>query len=48
MGRMPDVKEDLKSEPDPRTGQPVGLKVADPSPAPRPGPVTLEGRFGRL
>lgn len=36
------------SEPDPRTGQPIGLKVADPSPAPRPGPVTLEGRFGRL
>ncbi|MBV9556415.1 MAG: GNAT family N-acetyltransferase [Pseudolabrys sp.] len=39
---------DTPSEPEPRTGQPVGLKVADPSPAPRPGPVTLEGRFGRL
>ena len=39
---------ETKSEPDPRTGQPVGPKVPDPSPAPRPGPVTLEGRFGRL
>ena len=37
-----------KAEPDPRTGQPVGPKVPDPSPAPRPGPVTLQGRFGRL
>jgi RimJ/RimL family protein N-acetyltransferase len=36
------------SEPHPRTGQPVGLPVADPSPAPRPGPVTLKGRYGRL
>jgi RimJ/RimL family protein N-acetyltransferase len=35
------------SEPDPQTGQPVGLPV-DPTPAPRPGPVTLEGRYGRL
>jgi len=42
------VKYETKSEPDPRTGQPVGPKVPDPSPAPRPGPVTLEGRFGRL
>src|SRR5690349_15020736 len=45
---VPEVKEDLKSEPEPRTGQPVGLKVPDPSPAPQPGPVTLEGRFGRI
>jgi RimJ/RimL family protein N-acetyltransferase len=45
---VPEIKEELQSEPDPRTGQPVGLKLADPSPAPRPGPVTLEGRFGRL
>jgi RimJ/RimL family protein N-acetyltransferase len=37
-----------QSEPDPRTGQPVGPKVPDPSPAPLPGPVTLQGRFGRL
>jgi RimJ/RimL family protein N-acetyltransferase len=37
----------MKSEPDPRTGQPVGPKVDD-RPAPRPGPVTLEGRLGRL
>jgi RimJ/RimL family protein N-acetyltransferase len=36
------------SEPHPRTGQPVGLPVADPTPAPRPGPVTLKGRYGRL
>lgn len=37
----------LHSEPHPQTGQPVGLKVDD-TPSPRPGPVTLEGRFGRL
>jgi len=36
------------SEPHPQTGQPVGLPVADPTPAPRPGPVTLKGRYGRL
>ncbi|HMG79389.1 MAG TPA: GNAT family protein [Xanthobacteraceae bacterium] len=35
------------SEPHPRTGQPVGLPI-DPTPAPRPGPVTLKGRYGRL
>jgi RimJ/RimL family protein N-acetyltransferase len=35
------------SEPHPRTGQPVGLPV-DPKPAPRPGPVTLKGRYGLL
>jgi len=34
-------------EPDPRTGQPVGLRV-DTTPAQRPGPVTLEGRFGQV
>jgi RimJ/RimL family protein N-acetyltransferase len=37
-----------ESEPLPSTGQPVGLKVADPSPAPRPAPVTLKGRFGSV
>ena len=36
------------SEPHPATGQPIGLPVADPTPAPRPGPVTLKGRYGRL
>jgi RimJ/RimL family protein N-acetyltransferase len=36
-----------ESEPDPITGQPVGLKV-DTAPAQRPGPVTLEGRNGRV
>ena len=36
------------SEPEPNTGQPVGLLVADTSPAPRPGPVTLQGRYGRV
>jgi RimJ/RimL family protein N-acetyltransferase len=36
------------SQPHPETGQPVGLPVADPTPAPRPGPVTLKGRYGRL
>jgi RimJ/RimL family protein N-acetyltransferase len=35
------------SQPHPQTGQPVGLPV-DPKPAPRPGPVTLQGRYGRL
>ena len=35
------------SEPHPQTGQPVGLPV-DGSPAQRPGPVTLQGRYGRL
>jgi RimJ/RimL family protein N-acetyltransferase len=35
------------SEPHPRTGQPIGLPV-DATPAPRPGPVTLKGRYGRL
>jgi RimJ/RimL family protein N-acetyltransferase len=37
----------LESEPHPETGQPVGLKV-DTTPAPRPGPVTLQGRYGRI
>ncbi len=37
----------IGSEPHPQTGQPVGLPV-DPTPAPRPGPVTLQGRYGRL
>jgi len=36
------------SELHPQTGQPVGLPVADPTPAPRPGPVTLKGRYGRV
>ena len=36
------------AEPDPRTGQPVGLPVERTSPALRPGPVTLKGRYGRL
>lgn len=35
------------SEPHPVTGQPVGVKV-DTTPAQRPGPVTLEGRYGRV
>ncbi|MGE0061604.1 MAG: GNAT family N-acetyltransferase [Xanthobacteraceae bacterium] len=36
-----------QSEPQPVTGQPVGLKV-DATPALRPGPETLEGRYGRV
>jgi RimJ/RimL family protein N-acetyltransferase len=36
-----------ESEPDPITGQPVGLKV-DAARARRPGPETLEGRYGRV
>jgi len=35
------------SEPHPLTGQPVGLPV-DTTPADRPGPVTLQGRYGRV
>jgi RimJ/RimL family protein N-acetyltransferase len=37
----------VESEPDPITGQPVGLPV-DETPAPRPEPVTLTGRHGRV
>jgi len=35
------------SAPHPTTGQPIGLPV-DATPAPRPGPVTLPGRYGRV
>jgi RimJ/RimL family protein N-acetyltransferase len=35
------------SQPHPQTGQPVGLPV-DTTPANRPGPVTLQGRYGRV
>jgi RimJ/RimL family protein N-acetyltransferase len=34
-------------EPHPETGQPVGSRV-DTTPAQRPGPATLQGRYGRL
>jgi RimJ/RimL family protein N-acetyltransferase len=37
----------FQCEPEPRTGQPVGMHV-DATPAQRPGPVTLEGRYGRV
>ncbi len=37
-----------ESEPHPQTGQPVGLPIDRTTPAPRPGPVTLKGRYGRL
>jgi RimJ/RimL family protein N-acetyltransferase len=37
----------LASEPHPTTGQPIGLPV-DETPAKPPGPVTLEGRYGRV
>ncbi len=39
---------DASSEPHPQTGQPVGLPVENIAPAPRPGPVTLKGNYGRL
>ncbi|MDO8875244.1 MAG: GNAT family protein [Pseudolabrys sp.] len=39
--------DNLQSEPLPETGQPVGLTV-DTTPAQRPGPVTLQGRYGRV
>jgi len=35
-------------EPHPITGQPIGLPVEKTGAAPRPGPVTLKGRYGRL
>jgi RimJ/RimL family protein N-acetyltransferase len=37
----------LQSEPDPATGLPVGPPV-NATPARRPGPVTLTGRYGRV
>ena len=37
----------IGSEPDPHSGSPVGVKV-DATPARRPGPMVLEGRFGRV
>jgi RimJ/RimL family protein N-acetyltransferase len=36
------------TEPHPQTGQPIGLPLTNPAAAPRPGPVTLQGRYGRL
>jgi RimJ/RimL family protein N-acetyltransferase len=36
-----------EAEPDPATGQPVGLPI-DATPAQRPGPVILTGRYGRV
>ena len=36
------------SVPHPQTGQPVGAPVERTTPAPRPGPVTLKGRYGRV
>ncbi|MBI4275821.1 MAG: GNAT family N-acetyltransferase [Rhizobiales bacterium] len=30
------------------TGQPIGPLVTDPSQAPRPGPIALQGRYGRV
>lgn len=37
----------MSAEPHPATGQPVGAPV-DSTPAQRPGPVTLQGRYGRV
>jgi RimJ/RimL family protein N-acetyltransferase len=37
----------FESEPHPETGQPVSFKV-DTTPALRPGPVTLQGRYGHV
>jgi len=41
------MTERLASEPEPNTGQPVGA-VVDATPAEWPGPVTLQGRHGRV
>jgi RimJ/RimL family protein N-acetyltransferase len=35
-------------EPHPKTGQPIGLPVADPTPASRPDSVILKGRYGHI
>jgi RimJ/RimL family protein N-acetyltransferase len=35
-------------EPHSQARLPIGEPVADPSPAPRPGPVALQGRYGRV
>src|SRR6516225_9000921 len=35
-------------EPHPISGQPIGLPVERTGAAPRPGPVTLKGHYGRL
>ena len=37
----------MKADTHPQTGQPVGFPV-DPTPAKRPGLVTLQGRYGRV
>jgi len=37
----------VSSVPHPKTGQPVG-ELVDATPAQLPGPVTLQGRFGRI
>jgi RimJ/RimL family protein N-acetyltransferase len=37
----------VTSEPHPQTGQPVGI-IVDTTPAQRPGPVTLQGRYGHV
>ncbi len=39
---------DNPHETDPETGLPVGLRVLDPSPAPHPQRVILQGRYARL
>ena len=38
----------VESEPHPDNGLPVGSRVPDVSTGPRPGPVALEGRYGRV
>jgi RimJ/RimL family protein N-acetyltransferase len=44
----PEIVVTSGSKRHPQTSQPIGLAVADPAPGPRPGPVTLEGRYGHL
>src|SRR6185437_13719881 len=46
--RQRDARVMTASEPHPLTGQPIGLRVENKAPAPRPGPVTLKGRYGHL
>ena len=41
------MTEPLAHDIHPRTGQPIGLPV-DSTPAQRPGPVVVQGRFGRI
>jgi RimJ/RimL family protein N-acetyltransferase len=48
VNSKPEFAATSRSVPHPHTGQPIGLPVANPASGPRPGPVTLQGRYGRI